>query len=143
MPNRTAKFASLAFAGLLAGVLLATMSHSAARAADDCLSAPKDETPAGQHWYYRIEHGTKRHCWYLREEGEKPAQTASPIASPPANPVAAKAETPAPRSIADAHAELPPQTPGERQTDNNEPNPALLPNAYRASATFEAQMQRT
>jgi hypothetical protein len=129
MPNRTAKFASLAFAGLLAVAALVTISGSAARAADDCLSAPKDETPAGQHWYYRIEHGTKRHCWYLRDEGDKPAQTASPDASPPANPAPARAAIAAPRSIEDAHAELPPEAPAERQTENDKPNPALPPNA--------------
>ena len=128
MPNRSAKFASFAFASLLAGGALATIPVGAARAADDCLSAPKDETPAGQHWYYRIEHGSNRHCWYLRDEGDKPAQTASPSASPPANPVATKAETPAPRSIEDAHAELPPQIPAVRQTENDESNPALVPN---------------
>ncbi len=128
MPNRSAKFASFAFASLLAGGALATIPVGAARAADDCLSAPKDETPAGQHWYYRIEHGSNRHCWYLRDEGDKPAQTASPSASPPANPVAPKAETPAPRSIEDAHAELPPQIPAVRQTENDESNPALVPN---------------
>jgi hypothetical protein len=127
MSNRTAKFASFAFASFLAGALVATISDGAARAADDCLSAPKDETPSGAHWYYRIEHRTQRHCWYLRAEGGKPAQAALPNPSPPATPVAPKAEASAPRSIADAHAELPPQAPAERQIETNEPNPALTP----------------
>ena len=65
MPNRTAKFVSAIFASILAGTPLATISHGETVAADDCLSAPKGQTPAGGHWYYRIEHGTKRHCWYL------------------------------------------------------------------------------
>ncbi len=71
MANRTAKFVSAIFASVLAGAPLATLSHNAARAADDCLAAPKDETPEGGHWYYRIDHASKRQCWYLREEGEK------------------------------------------------------------------------
>ena len=39
-------------------------------AADSCLSAPKGATPAGSHWYYRIDRVTKRQCWYLREESD-------------------------------------------------------------------------
>jgi len=72
MPNRTAKFASAIFASLLAGVPITTISHSAAGADDECLSSPKDQTPQGGHWYYRIDHATKRNCWYVRAEGEKP-----------------------------------------------------------------------
>jgi hypothetical protein len=109
MPNRTAKFASAKFAGFLAGVLLAVTAHGAARAADDCLTAPNDETPGGRHWYYRIDHATKRHCWYLREEGEKLSQTAVPNAARSAKPVEPKADPPSQRSVEDAHAELPPQ----------------------------------
>lgn len=33
--------------------------------ADNCLAGPKGASPAGQHWYYRLERGTKRKCWYL------------------------------------------------------------------------------
>lgn len=119
MPNRTRKAASAIFASVLAGAALATISHSPARAADDCLTAPKDETPEGSHWYYRIERATKRHCWYLREEGEKPSQTAAPTAARAAAPIAPKAETPTQRSIANAHAELPAQTSIE-QTGRND-----------------------
>jgi hypothetical protein len=72
MPDRTAKFVFAIFASVLAGASLAGLSLNAVRAADDCLTAPKAETPEGSHWYYRIEHGTKRHCWYLRAEGETP-----------------------------------------------------------------------
>ena len=67
MPSRTAKFVSAIFASVLAGIPLATISHGATPAADDCLSGPKDQAPQGSHWYYRIEHATKRHCWYLKE----------------------------------------------------------------------------
>src|SRR5467141_2630260 len=77
MPNRTAKFASAIFASLLAGVPITTISHSAAGADDECLSSPKDQTPQGGHWYYRIDHATKRHCWYLKEDGEKFAEKRS------------------------------------------------------------------
>ena len=33
--------------------------------AEDCLAAPNGASPAGQHWYYRIDRTTRRHCWYL------------------------------------------------------------------------------
>lgn len=68
MPRRTVKFVSALFAGVLAGIPLATISHGATPAADDCLSGPKDQAPHGSHWYYRIDRATKRHCWYLKDE---------------------------------------------------------------------------
>jgi hypothetical protein len=109
MSNRAAKFVSAIFASVLAGASLATLQPGATRA-DDCLSAPKDETPEGSHWYYRIEHATKRHCWYLRQEGEPQTQTAAPDPSPSANPMPPRAQGATPRSLADAHAELPART---------------------------------
>jgi hypothetical protein len=104
MSNRTAKFVSAIFASLLAGAPLATVSHSAAA---ECLSAPKDQTPEGGHWYYRIEHPSERHCWYLRKEDGTLAQIASPISPPAAKQVLPETAPAIQRSIADAHAELP------------------------------------
>jgi hypothetical protein len=107
MPNRTAKFVSAVFASLLAGAPLATISYSAAA---DCLSGPKDDAPEGSHWYYRIDHPSSRHCWYLRREGEKLSQLS-------AKPAPSKAEPAMQRSVADARAELPlPQTRVEQNT---------------------------
>jgi hypothetical protein len=106
MPNRTAKFVSLVFASLVAGVALTTISHGATPAADDCLAGPKDHAPQGAHWYYRIEHPSNRHCWYLRDEHDKVVQAAPPSAAPSATPVA-PTETAMPRSVANARAELP------------------------------------
>ena len=125
MPNRTAKFVSAIFASVLAGASLVAISPDAAPAADDCLAAPKAETPEGSHWYYRIDHATKRHCWYLREEGEKLSQAAPPNSSGSAKPVAAKAQIPLQPSVADAHAELPAQTSIEPANRNNGLVPAL------------------
>jgi len=83
-----------------------------ARAADDCLSEPNGPTSQGKHWYYRIERGTGRHCWYLRGEDE-PARATAPdptaiakASSRNAEP-SRNAEMLAPRSIADARAEWP------------------------------------
>jgi hypothetical protein len=109
MPNRTAKFVSAIFASFLAG---APALNSVARraAADDCLSGPKDQTPQGRHWYYRIDHATKRHCWYLADERDPLSQTAAPNSSAAAKPPPPDAETAMQQSVANARAELPAQT---------------------------------
>jgi hypothetical protein len=125
MPDRAAKFVSAIFVSALAGAALAAVTHNTARAADDCLAAPKGETPEGSHWYYRIEHGSKRHCWYLRGEGEKLSQTAPPNSSAAAAPVAA---APMQRSVADAHAEWPAQTSIEPPRRNDTLVPAMPAN---------------
>jgi hypothetical protein len=139
MPKRTAKFVFAIFASFLASAPLAAQSVGAAPAADDCLSGPKDQTPAGGHWYYRVERVTKRHCWYLGDEHEKlsqtaapnPAQTATPNPAPAApvlsaKPTAVKTET---ASIADAHAELPAQSPVEPPRRDNALTLAMPANA--------------
>jgi hypothetical protein len=143
MPNRTANFASAIFVSFLAGAPLAILSHGAARAADDCLSAPKDQTPEGSHWYYRIEHATKRHCWYLRAEGERLSQTAPPNSSRATDPIASKVETPAQRSIADAHAELPAQTTIEPARHNDAPVLAMPADAPVREDSASAEAQRS
>jgi hypothetical protein len=113
MSNAKAKFASAFFVGVIASLPLSTVFDSAARAADDCLSEPNGAKPQGKHWFYRIERGTGRHCWYLRGEDEKPAHAAATeSASPESTPAPSRnADMLAPRSIADARAELPARTP--------------------------------
>ena len=105
MANRIAKFASAIFASLLAGAPITIITSSFAHAAGDCQTEPGSETRQGQHWYYRIEHGTKRHCWYLREEGERAEQATSSEGTAAAS---RRNETAVRGSIADAHGELPP-----------------------------------
>jgi hypothetical protein len=127
MGNRTAKFISALFASVLAGVPLTAVSQnapigqgatntqntqSAAGATDDCVASPKATAPQGQHWYYRVERGTKRQCWYLRDEGAKTAQTsaqtatAQTTAAQNTQSTAPKTVTPAPHSVQDARAEF-------------------------------------
>jgi hypothetical protein len=111
MSHRAAKFASAILASFLANAPLTTISYSTASAADDCLTEPKDQTPQGSHWFYRLEHGTKRHCWYLRDENDKLSQTAPTNILPAVKPASPNPQTTAQHSLADARAELPlPQT---------------------------------
>jgi hypothetical protein len=132
MSNRTAKFVSAAFASILAGTPLATISHGAEPAADDCLSAPKGPTASGGHWYYRIDRATKRHCWYIRDEKEKLSRAAPKNSAPLTDSGSPPNETATQRSIADARAELPwPQTRVEPETMRTagQLNPAAAANA--------------
>jgi hypothetical protein len=114
MLSRTLKSAAIAAAALAA-------AQSGAQAADECLTAPKATTPAGAHWYYRLEKGTKRKCWYLADEVSKATRTTAAAAAPteasadePAPPAAKSKAThntatrnaTARKSIADARAEL-------------------------------------
>lgn len=114
MLSRTLKSAAVAAAVLAAAALAA--APTGAHAADECLTAPKATTPAGAHWYYRLEKGTKRKCWYLADEVSKATRPTATAAAPteasedePA-PSAAKPRatrnTTARKSIADARAEL-------------------------------------
>jgi hypothetical protein len=126
MSNRSVKFVPALLAGVVAGANLATVTDLRAQvistaeaampatqaAADSCLSAPRGTTPAGSHWYYRIDRVTKRQCWYLREEndtaGDKFARAAPPASAPSsaaAEPAPPQQRTITRKSIADARAE--------------------------------------
>ena len=107
MPNRTAKFVLAVFASFLAGAPLTTVSNGAAGPADECLSGPKGQTPQGGHWYYRIDHATKRHCWYLADQRDPVPQTAAAKSPAPAKPLPSETETAMQQSVANARAELP------------------------------------
>jgi hypothetical protein len=91
--------------GALASVTLVVATNGIARAADTCLAGPKGAAPKGSHWYYRIDHATKRNCWYVRAEGEKPAASQNSSVSQASPP---QAETPLQPSVANARAEANP-----------------------------------
>jgi len=124
MASRTAKVASSIVAGILAGAPL-TAPRSPANAAAECLTEAGQDAAQGQHWYYRIEHGTKRHCWYLREEGGKASQTAPSDDSAEAPKEAARNSENPPRSVEDARAEFP--MPQRRESAGAAPLPAPAP----------------
>jgi hypothetical protein len=111
MTNLAVNFLFAVSVGIVASAPITMIPLSTAGAAEECITTPKDETPPGEHWYYRVERGTKRHCWYLREEGETSSQAATSTPRRAAPEVAPDRETILARSAADAHAELPlPQT---------------------------------
>jgi hypothetical protein len=116
MQNRTPKFVSAIFVGLLASMPLTTISHGAVPAADDCLSKPKGLAPEGSHWYYRIDRASKRHCWYLGDQRERLSRAKPQDSAPIADSASPQKETATQRPVTDAYAELPlPQTRVEQQ----------------------------
>jgi len=67
MTNRATVLAPrIIIASMMASAALVTGQLHTAWAADDCIAKPK-ESPAGKHWFYRIDRATKRQCWYLRD----------------------------------------------------------------------------
>jgi hypothetical protein len=107
MTNRMGNSGAAILIGALAGVTLAVATNGVARA-EACLSAPKGTAPKGSHWYYRIDHATKRNCWYVRAETEKPAapQRSSVSQSAPQT-------EPLQPSVANARAEASPADTGQ------------------------------
>src|ERR1700712_3905390 len=114
MSNRSAISVAALFASILTGGSFTSVTDVRAQAAaDNCLTAPKDKTPEGKHWYYRLERGTKRQCWYLRAEDDKAARAAPQDSSAeeaadatPAEPAAPPPRPVVRKSVANARAEL-------------------------------------
>jgi hypothetical protein len=114
MSIRSAKFVAALLVSVLAGASFAAVAENGTgngtKAADNCLAKPQGAAPAGSHWYYHLDRGTKRQCWYIGEEKNKAARTAPPqdTSSPPseaANAVPPQQNPPVSKSVADAHAE--------------------------------------
>jgi hypothetical protein len=134
MPNRAIKrLAAIVFSAILSS-FLAGFTHDASaqtainaetavetnvEAAKDCLVAPEGQTGPGEHWYYRIERGTNRHCWYIKGAGQAVARAAPPVVKPVAPPVPAPLQP----SVADARAEVTPAPEVAQPTANPFPDP--------------------
>ncbi|WP_434908813.1 hypothetical protein [Bradyrhizobium oligotrophicum] len=67
MTNRTTSLLPCVAIAVLAGAAATTIEFTPASAADECLAKPAG-TPAGKHWFYRIDRATKKQCWYLRDD---------------------------------------------------------------------------
>jgi hypothetical protein len=137
MPNRTKTAVSPIFAAFLASVFSTAIACAAARAADDCLSEPKHQTPPGGHWYYRIDGPNHRQCWYLGDEGQKVSLADSQRLSSSPLPLRRPTTAAIQPSVADAHAEQPmvmtptepPQWFGPARTSNPENITEVAPDA--------------
>jgi hypothetical protein len=130
MTNRMGNSVAAILIGALASVTLVVAVNGVARATEACLSGPKGAAPKGSHWYYRIDHATKRNCWYVRAEAEKPAASqTSPLSQ--ASP---QAETPPLQpSVANARAEAGPADIGQSNAGAAERAPPAAANNDQAS----------
>lgn len=119
MSNRTAAIACAVIAGCvsIAGTSVKATAAPAAEPAaqNECLSGPKGATPAGAHWYYRIEKGTKRKCWYLADEVAKTKKAAAPTQ---VSSDTAEADTPPPTKITPAPKQETPKKPMQKSVAN-------------------------
>src|SRR5215470_17178775 len=93
---------------ILALLIAASATASRAAPAEECLAAPNGTSPAGKHWYYRIDRATHRHCWYLGALGERRHRAASPRAAVAAARQQRADPDPAPAQVAEEPAAAPP-----------------------------------
>jgi hypothetical protein len=107
MMDRTTSFVVGALTCMVAGASFVTMHLGDAGAADECLAAPKKASSPGQHWYYRIDRATQRHCWYLGDEGKAISRAAKPASERRATLTESDRGAALARSAANVHAEMP------------------------------------
>jgi hypothetical protein len=106
MTSRATRFALCTLTCIVASASVVVLHLAEAGAADDCLAAPRKESPTGRHWYYRIDRSTKRHCWYLGEGGAAVSRAAKSTLSRRAALFAKLRRENPPERANDAHAEL-------------------------------------
>ncbi|NVN86587.1 MAG: hypothetical protein HXX15_10920 [Rhodopseudomonas sp.] len=130
MKNRTAKFVSIVFVGVAAGVVLPAITGFTAHAAAECLAKPNAAAPQGSHWYYRVDRSSKRNCWYVRAAGQPSAANPATADRAPETPAAPKARAALRPAVANARAELAPSPdPARQPTTAPFPNPGSDPSA--------------
>src|SRR5262249_11389551 len=107
--------------GLIAAAR-AEPAPAAPAAAAECLAKPNATAAPGNHWYYRLERASGRHCWYQRPliagQNDAAPRTAPARASgsPPAVPSRATSAATAPElaAAADQPADVPDQNAAAR-----------------------------
>lgn len=145
----TAKLASAVVACLAVAASVTALANAANAA--DCLTERGPRTPEGDHWFYRLERGTQRHCWYLRSAGGKASQAAPASGAPsslarqvtpqplPGEAPAQAGGTPAQRNQAAAPAQAAAAPPG-RQTLPSGPGQGAAAEPAQASAPPSVDM---
>src|SRR2546430_8231371 len=68
------RIAPFLLASLIGSIATCAAAHAEPAAAAsssataDCLAKPNAPSAPGNHWYYRIDRASGRHCWYQRAE---------------------------------------------------------------------------
>src|SRR5262245_17474614 len=78
MPIPNCAMRRCTFAAPLLALAAFTASDASARAASDCLAAPKRTVPPGSHWYYRLDREGQRKCWYVAAWKDKTVRVTPP-----------------------------------------------------------------
>ncbi|MDR3466015.1 MAG: hypothetical protein P4M07_08740, partial [Xanthobacteraceae bacterium] len=137
MQSRARTVASSLVAALLVAAIPAFAGDDAARGAGDCLSKPRDDTPAGAHWRYRVDHANHRNCWYLkddsaRKDASNPGESVAADAA--ASPAREAASDPMPREAPQAEEAIPPASANARAELLPDPPRAARPRSSAATA---------
>ena len=66
---KRSKTLSVVLALLPAAILVTGHSSLGEAKGDECKARPDSSSPAGLHWYYRVDRANNRHCWYLHAQG--------------------------------------------------------------------------
>ena len=107
-PRRIAPILLASLVGLIAAGAVARAEPAAAASSSagaDCLANPSAPSAPGNHWYYRVDRASGRHCWYQRptmgasNEASRPRPAARTLA--PRATVSTRADTPAPAPLAE------------------------------------------
>lgn len=117
MKTRAAKFVAAIIASILSSANafaapdIAASDNAAPESteqrAEACLTSPREYTPPGTRWRYRLERGTGRHCWFLKDDAERTAGKAAEQSAAATEEPAPQRRKPAPpRSVSDARAEF-------------------------------------
>src|SRR5215475_11410238 len=113
MTGRATRLALGALTWIVAGASAQLMHLCPAGAAEDCLAGPNKQSPAGHHWFYRVDRSTKRHCWYLGELGGAVSRSARSASKRAALFARLRRENSQAHAADDARAEL-----AQRRTDD-------------------------
>src|SRR5438105_928740 len=91
------RIAPFLLASLIGSIATCAAAHAEPAAAAsssataDCLAKPNAPSAPGNHWYYRIDRASGRHCWYQRaeigasNESSQPRTPSRAMVSPPAD----------------------------------------------------------
>jgi hypothetical protein len=87
MPKHVTSFVPALCVALLAAVTLISVGSRVAHPAANCLTAPTLQAGQRGHWYYRIDHSTRRKCWYTAPRGITVRRGAQTTARPSPTPI--------------------------------------------------------
>ena len=97
MPMPICSMRRCTFAAPLMVLAAFSPSDASARAATECIAAPKGTVARGSHWYYRWDRAAQRKCWYVAAWKDRTVRAAQRVTTASARtPVQQVANDPSP-----------------------------------------------